>query len=162
MKSKTLTPQILLKKIIKSFSIHHCTEFLHEDIVEIGHTCMISLDNNEIQLSFEVDTKPTYAAIITQQLSAFLDPLNIGFDIMQCYLPIFNDKDEFVEILFGEEEIENYFENIEVVLKTEPLDKIDPKKQVDIILDKISEKGIKSLNKEQKEFLNNYSKRKIK
>ncbi len=145
--------------LLKDLTIHLmntcCFELdLNNDILNIEECCMVVIEDECVAISFEVITPPTLAGIITKEVIDFCK--GHAVEIYEPYAYVC-EKDVVMDMLFGEEAVV-YYETGELPNKS--TEKVDPEKIADTLLDQIGKKGMNSLSKEQKEFLNNFSKRK--
>lgn len=124
---------------------------------------IIFIEDNQFNISFEVNCQPTPAGIIIQELMQFGTKHKMQVNIYETYADVVDEEGIIQDTLFGEDAI-HYHETGELPIKEEipsPKNKedvVDVEKKVDTILDQINDRGMKSLNKKQKQFLYNYSK----
>ena len=121
---------------------------------------VVYIDKNRFHLSFEVNCNPMASANITQDVIAFATKNKMKVFIFEPYADVVNEEGIIQKTLFGDDAIK-YYETGEVpIIEEVSPDKKDndQQKKVDDILDQINTKGMKSLKKNQKEFLENFSK----
>lgn len=156
----------LIKKLYRHFDEMEFCVFTDDEFyfLWVHHgLSIIFIEKNCFNISFEVNCEATPAAIITQEIIQFASKHKMKLNIYETYADVTNEEGVIQETLFGEEAI-HYHETGELPIKKEipskenQEDKVDVEKKVDNILDQISFKGMKSLNKKQKQFLENYSK----
>ncbi len=126
---------------------------LDDDLLFIDDYATLSIEGDVLGLSFEVNTLPTLAGIITKEVIDFCKGHTV--EIFEAYAQVVDDEGVITELLFGDEAL-HYFYTGELP----STEKVDPEKIADTLLDQIGKKGMNSLSKDQKEFLNNFSKRK--
>lgn len=159
--------QNILEKLYIHFNEKGFCVSLDDDTLYVHHSmAMLFFEKDRLNLSFEVCCEPTSAAVITQDVISMASTYKRNVDIFETYAFVADKEGVIQTILFGEEAV-YYYETGEI-LATEEENKAqepetdDPQKKADALLDQIHTKGIKSLNKEQKEFLENFSKGKTK
>lgn len=155
--------QSLLKKLYDYFEQQEFCVELDSSFLYVHHSMVtIYLDKKVFNLSFEVNCDPTTASIVSQALFAFSEIYKCDIDVYEPYAFVLNDEGDKIEkVLFGEQ-ADFYHNTGEIPVKEKKESKIDPQKEVDTILDQINIKGMKSLKKNQKQFLVNFSKGKFK
>lgn len=183
MKTTKMKPKSKKSKKVKEHSILNLLSFhlynnnfhptLMDNILDVCGTSNITItDKNELGISFEVDTDPTWAAGLTLECIKFGISIGFTINIYEPYALIFSDNgEEVVDILHGKEAL-HYHKTGEMPVnrKSNPLKKekrnkvklstYDSQKKLDKILDKISKSGMDSLNKSQKEYLRKCSEEK--
>ena len=138
------------------------------EILWIHHGLSIVLiEKNAFNLSFEVNCDPMTAGIITQGLIEFSLKYKMDVNIFEPYAEVTDEEGIIQEMLFGDEALAYHLTG-EIPIKEEEMSKeikskegqeiMGVQQKVDTILDQINAKGMKSLNKDQKDFLVNYSK----
>lgn len=133
-----------------------CT-LLEDDFLYIHHLMVtISVEKNIFNISFEVCCDPTTASIVTQNVIEFARKNAHKVDVYETYAHVLDENHLVQDILFGDEAIEYYTTGKIPVKIDEP--KVDDEKKLNTILDQINAKGMKSLKKEQKQFLLDVSK----
>ena len=159
----------LIKELYEHFNDLDFCAFTDDEfeLLWIHHgLAMVLIEEDNFNLSFEVNCEPTVAAIIAQELIYFAADCDMSVDIYETFADVANEKGEIYSVLFGEEAIE-YHQTGELPIKEQvnnetekssEENKVDVQKQIDIILDQINTKGMKSLSKGQKQFLVNFSK----
>lgn len=151
----------LIKKLYRHFdNIGFCV--FTDDNFEIlfihhGMSCVI-IDDDFFNLSYEVNCDPTASGIIAYELTEFANKHGMELNIFEPYADVTDKEGNIEQILNGDDAL-HYHETGEIPppQKSEQ-EIIDPQKNMDSILDQISQRGMRSLNKTQKEFLLNYSK----
>lgn len=159
----------LIKKLYKHFDeMEFCVYTDDEfEILYIHHgLSYVIIEEDIINISFEINCEPIVAAVITRELMYFASKYDMYANIFDTYADIVNEDGEVQNVLFGEEALE-YDRTGELPIReiigiekenSVEDNKANTQKQVDIILDQINTNGMKSLSKEQKQFLVNFSK----
>ena len=152
----------ILKKLHKHFELlDFCTDY-DNGLLFIHHSmCTICIEQkNELAVSFEVNCDVTTVAHIMKIVIVFSIVHNYMVEVYEPYAFVVSEDGEIKQVLHGDDAV-YYHETGEYDIEEEPedlSDNVDPEKQIDTILDQINTKGMKSLKKEQKQFLLNYSK----
>lgn len=159
--------QRILEKLYIHFNEKGFCVSLEDDTLYVNHSMvMLFFEKERLNLSFEVCCEPTSAAVITQGVIQMATQYKREVDIFETYAFVADKEGIIQTILFGDEAV-HYYETGQVPEteekgKTQEGEADDPQKKADAILEQIHTKGIKSLTKEQKEFLENFSKGKAK
>lgn len=155
--------QIHVLTQISGFLQHaHFNNELNGDILTIddGFTATLSFQKKVLTLSFNVVADNTYTAILASKLhwffNTFVDPKDFSIDIYEPYVYVFDDEGEYDKMLFGDE-ARDYI-SVGGEESIESRDKVDTQQKMDSLLDKINSSGLKSLTKDEKDFLSNFSK----
>lgn len=138
-----------------------------KDIMDICSSSTVYIESkNTFSISFEVNAFPTWTAVLTQKIIEFALAIGFKVEIYECYAVVFDDNDQYVDVLYGEDAMIYYetgempdgmkekIANADVNLSASELSL-----KADAIFEQISKKGMKSLKKGQKEFLVYYSKK---
>lgn len=149
----------LIKKLHNHFDEMEFCVFTDDEyeILFVHHGLACIMIDADFSLSFEVHCDPMTAAIITQEAVYFAAKHDKVVNIFEPYADVMDEEGEIQKTLFGDEAI-HYYQTGELPQEEFPEKEEDAPKKVDRILDQIHLKGMKSLSKEQKEFLVNYSK----
>ena len=161
----------ILKKLYNHFdNLGFCTDY-DNGLLFVHHSlCTICIEEeNELALSFEVTCETHITAHITKIVIEFAWKNKYNVEIYEPYAFVLSDDNEIIlEVIHGEEALLYHATGDYQVKEQKPEaevkkeDKVDVQKEVDTILDQINTKGMKSLNKHQKELLVNFSKGNIK
>ncbi len=101
------------------------TDYLNENGFEVDldnemihvhisfNDAIITLEDNDITISFSITTNPTDSAIITKLvMEASAEYKIYKVEICEPYLEVFDENDEFINMLFGEE-IFDYMDDLD-------------------------------------------------
>lgn len=165
---------LIIKDLIIYLTTTDLTPELMGDMIDVEGLATINLEEkNIISLSFEVNASPLFAGVLTQEVCKFISgQKKYKLTIYNSYALVFNDEGVCEEVLFDEEAIEYHQEELIRSVKELELEEgglnlkedknKDIENKVNSLLDKINNKGINSLSEDQKKFLNDYSKGKMK
>jgi hypothetical protein len=128
------------------------------DILYICDSCSVMITKSKtLDISFELGTHVNFVAHVMKILVNYAKRIDSEVDIYEFYLNVFDEEGEYVTTLY-DNEAEHYHETGEYTIKEVKKIEIDPSKKVDEILDKVSSKGLKALDKDEKKFLLDHSK----
>ena len=157
-KANNILKQLMLHLFNEGYSVSLCTE---HSMLEINQVCTCTFEKKAINISFEVSVFPTFASILTKNIADFSNTFDIELRVCEPFAYVI-ENDVIVKVLFGKEAFD-YFNTGEIkeskiIEKKKPL--INEDEKMDFILDKINKKGMESLTRSEKQFLNKISNKK--
>lgn len=165
----------ILKKLSTRLEKEGFHPSIDNEILDVCGSSSIFMDDEDIiTISFEMNAPVTWVAFLTQSIIEFANIIDCKVEIYEPYIMVIED-DTCVEVLWGEEA--EYYHHTGELPKDFEKDKKNknqkedeepseissekPSEKVDKLLEQIHSKGIKSLKKSQKKFLEDFAKGKI-
>jgi len=160
----------ILSKHLEQIGFH--PEYSDEVLNVCGSSAMILEDKDDedfniLMISFEVNVSALWTTTLMQTIIEFANENDYEVDIYESFAFINNQQDECDGMLWGEE-AEYYYETGELPVvnkksnkKLSEISTENPHVEADKILEQIHKFGMKSLTKEQKKFLIDYSKGRV-
>lgn len=124
--------------------------------IEVNLTAIITIKENQILLSYDIETEPTFAGMLSIEIVEFIqEHKEYEFGFCDPHTLIHDANGNFLDILFGDEAIYYLMSKDEVEISTiiSENKKENEKDKANRLFDQLALKGIKSFSKDERDFL---------